>query len=260
MAEVDLNFMMSQFDIVPKTAEEAKKQVVLGTRVLTNEGMLDALGHLSIRNPENPETFFQSRNVSARFCTLDDIIEFNLDGTPHDPAETRRGFGERVIHGGIYTKRPDINSVYHGHPAAYMPFCCCPELKLVGTWNYGAMFYNGWAWYEDEDVSTAGLTVTYAEALRLADVLGDKFGILQANHGITVAGCNVAEAVVTTIFGGENAKVCLEIYKAGGTPNPCTEIMGKMYRTTTFSKNAGPRIWNYYINRAKMAMPDIADL
>lgn len=260
MSGVDLSFMMTQFDINPKTAEEAKVQVVLGTRVLANEGLLDALGHLSIRNPENPQTFFQSRNVSAAFCTVDDIIEFNLDGTPHDPSETRRGFGERVIHGAILEKRPDINSVYHGHPIAYMPFVCCPDLELVPTWNYGAMFYNGWALYTDEDVSTAGLTVTYDEALRLADVLGDKYGVLQINHGITVAGGNVAEAVVTTIFGAMNAQVCLDIYKAGGKPVPCTEIMGKMYRKTTFSKNAGPRIWNYYINRAKAAMPDIANL
>ena len=260
MNEADLSFMMSKFDVEPKTAEEAKKQLVLGTRILANEGMLDALGHLSIRNPENPETFFQSRNVSASYCNVEDIIEFNLDGTPHDPNETRRGFGERVIHGAILKMRPEINSVFHGHPAPFMPFCCCPELELVPTWNYGAMFHNGWAFYADEDVSTAGLTVTFDEALRLAEVMGDKYGVLQVNHGITVAGTNAAEAVVTTIFGAENAKVCLAIYQAGGKPVRCTPLMGKMYRKTTFSKNAGPRIWNYYINRAREAMPDIANL
>ena len=260
MAEVDMEFLLSEFDINPKTAEEAKVLCVLGTRVLANEGMLDALGHLSIRNPENPDTFFQSRNVSARWCTLDDIIEWNLDGTPHDPNEARRGFGERVIHGGVMAYRPEINAVFHGHPQAYMPFCCCPDLELVPTWNYGSMFYNGWAMYVDMDVSTAGLVVAYDEALRLAEVLGDKYGVIHLNHGVTVAGTNIAEAVIGTIYGAKNAEVCLAIYQAGGKPVPCSMQLGKMYRKSTFSKNAGPRIWNNYVNAAKAAMPDIAEM
>ena len=48
------------YDPRAKTAAEAIEQVVLANRILTEEGIFDYLGHVSIRNPENPKTFFIS--------------------------------------------------------------------------------------------------------------------------------------------------------------------------------------------------------
>ena len=43
------------------TAARARQMLVLANRVLANQGVVDAYGHVSIRNPENPDTFFISR-------------------------------------------------------------------------------------------------------------------------------------------------------------------------------------------------------
>jgi hypothetical protein len=64
----------------PKTAAEAIAQVVLANRILANEGIRDALGHVSLRNPENPKTFFQSRSLAPFQVTKEDILEIDLDG------------------------------------------------------------------------------------------------------------------------------------------------------------------------------------
>ena len=66
--------------LVPKTAQEAVQQVVMANRILSNECLLDALGHVSVRNPENNNTFFQARSLSPLEVTQGDILEIDLDG------------------------------------------------------------------------------------------------------------------------------------------------------------------------------------
>jgi len=45
-------------------AKDAISTVVMASRILANEGVLDALGHVSLRNPDNPNAFFQARSLS----------------------------------------------------------------------------------------------------------------------------------------------------------------------------------------------------
>ena len=40
-----------------RNADEAKQFLVLANRILANEKVFDAYGHISIRNPENPNTY-----------------------------------------------------------------------------------------------------------------------------------------------------------------------------------------------------------
>ena len=47
-----LLFTLESHDALPKSAEEAIEQCVLANRILANEGVLDAFGHVSVRNPE----------------------------------------------------------------------------------------------------------------------------------------------------------------------------------------------------------------
>ena len=46
------------FNPSPKTVEEAVEQLVWANRILANEAIFDAFGHVSARNPENNSTFF----------------------------------------------------------------------------------------------------------------------------------------------------------------------------------------------------------
>ena len=47
---------------LPGTAKEAIVQLVLANRILANEGVLDAFGHVSVRNPENFNTLKRLRD------------------------------------------------------------------------------------------------------------------------------------------------------------------------------------------------------
>ena len=78
--------------------------LVAASRILADQGVLDAYGHVSIRHPANPNRYLISRAMSPADVTAADIMEFDLDSNPVD----RRGrsmFLERFIHGEIYKAR-----------------------------------------------------------------------------------------------------------------------------------------------------------
>ena len=60
--------------------ETALGDLVVGNRILANENVVDAYGHVNVRRPEDPERFFLSRSRSPELVSREDIIEFGLDG------------------------------------------------------------------------------------------------------------------------------------------------------------------------------------
>ena len=96
--------------------------LVAANRILSDHGVLDAYGHISARDPVNPQRYWLSRSMAPVLVTAEDIIEFDLDGNPVRAGENRLFF-ERVIHGEIYKARPDVMAVVHNHSPSLIPFC-----------------------------------------------------------------------------------------------------------------------------------------
>src|SRR4249919_1331511 len=79
--------------------------LVAGNHILANHGVLDSFGHVSVRDPRNPERYLQMQAIAPRDVTVDDIITFDLDSKAIDP-NGRPVYRERFIHGEIYKLRP----------------------------------------------------------------------------------------------------------------------------------------------------------
>src|SRR5262252_8790216 len=77
------------------------QDLVIANRILAKEDVVDAYGHVSIRNPDNPRHFFLSRSVAPDLVERDDIVELGLDGQPVRE-EKRALYLERFIHAAIY--------------------------------------------------------------------------------------------------------------------------------------------------------------
>ena len=60
------------------------KRLVAANRILANEGVVDAFGHVSVRDPRNAERFWLSRSRSPALVEVDDLMEFSLDGAAID--------------------------------------------------------------------------------------------------------------------------------------------------------------------------------
>ena len=92
----------------------AISELVIANRIVAHLRLVDSFGHVTIRNPENPETFFMSRARAPGLVTKEDILEFNLESTPLD-LRGLRPYSERFIHGCLYKYRPDVTAICHNH-------------------------------------------------------------------------------------------------------------------------------------------------
>ena len=62
--------------------EPVLRDLVIANRILANENVVDAYGHVSVRSPLDPERYFLSCSRSPELVQRSDIMEFRLDGTP----------------------------------------------------------------------------------------------------------------------------------------------------------------------------------
>src|SRR5512146_1114760 len=93
---------------------EARRELALANRIVANEGVIDAFGHVSMRHPDNANRYFLSRSRAPELVSPEDFIEYDLDSQPVlTPEHTQ--YSERVIHGEIYKMRLEVNSVCHHH-------------------------------------------------------------------------------------------------------------------------------------------------
>lgn len=248
---------MKQPDLQPNLAAQVKRQLVLGSRILANEGLLDCFGHISVRNPGNPNTFFQSRSLSAEQITLEDILELNLRGEVVSGPAGARPFWEAPLHARILAARPEVNSVFHGHPASVIPFTVLPDIPLLPVSICGGVFYNGYGYYSappDSDMTVK----TLEEGDQLAQALGDRWAVLMQGHGIAVAAGSVPELVFDVAALVKNAEIYLDCLRIGAAPPLCcSPEAGAAYRASHHREGALRRVWEYYVRRAEAAMPDL---
>jgi hypothetical protein len=135
-APVSLIASVPEQEAVPDNLSDALYEVALANRMLANEGVLDAFGHVSLRHPADPNRYLLSRSRSPGLIEPDDVLEFTLDSEPVVPPSVQL-YAERVIHGCIYQARPDVTAVCHHHAPAVMPFCIA-GVAIVPVFHLGA--------------------------------------------------------------------------------------------------------------------------
>ena len=239
-----------------RSAKEAIEQVVFANRILANEDVLDAFGHVSLRNPENSNTYFQSRSLSPQFVTRQDVLEIDLDGNVVTKTD-KRPYGERIIHGAILKARPDVNAVFHGHPLPVIPFTVT-NVPIRPIAHFGGMFYEGIPFYDDYDVSSGMLIATREEGDRVARALGTSRALLMRGHGCVVVGDSIQAMVMAAIHLRDNAQVQLWAMQLG-QPKFLSYEEGRQARKLALESGVAlGRAWEYWVARAKKAMPDLA--
>ena len=106
---------------MPNKLDETRDLVARANRMIANEGVLDAFGHVTMRHPTDPGRYLMSRSRAPELVLPEDIHEFTLDSAIVKPIEARL-YGERVIHGEIYKARPEVMAICHHHAPSILPF------------------------------------------------------------------------------------------------------------------------------------------
>jgi ribulose-5-phosphate 4-epimerase/fuculose-1-phosphate aldolase len=232
--------------------DAAIRDLVTANRILANEKIVDAYGHVSIRHPDNPERFLLSCSRSPEFVEADDILEFGFDGEPIVRGG-KKPYLERFIHAGVYAARPDVQAVIHSHAAEVLPFSISttPLQPVLNTASGIGEKVPVWD-IRDQFGDTNLLVETIAQATDLARTLADNTVTLMRGHGFTAVGRTLIEALKTAIYLPLNAKVLMEALRLGGVkPLSPGEIAVRL--KTPIDSPAYTRAWEYWSNRANAA-------
>jgi HCOMODA/2-hydroxy-3-carboxy-muconic semialdehyde decarboxylase len=191
--------------------------LVTANRILADQGVLDAYGHVSIRHPANPNRYLISRAMSPADVTAADIMEFDLDSNPVE----RRGrsmFLERFIHGEIYKARPDVMAVIHSHSPGVIPFGIT-NVPLRPVLHSSSFLWVGVPVFEIRDAGgMTNMLIGNADLARaLAAKLADKPVALIRGHGNVVVGPSVKRATIRAVYTEVNARLQTTALGLGGS-------------------------------------------
>jgi ribulose-5-phosphate 4-epimerase/fuculose-1-phosphate aldolase len=230
----------------------ASEDIVIGSRVLAEFGVLDGFGHVSARSPTNPDHFLMSRSLAPALVSSDDIMEFDLDGNAVD-ARGRSLFLERYIHGEIYKARPDVMSVVHTHSPGVIPFGVS-QAALRPMFHNAAFLAAGVpVWDIRKDFGETNMLVSDPpRGKSLAQMLGDKPVVLMRGHGDVTVGPSVKMAVFRAYYTDVNAKLQSQAIGLGGDINYLTPGEGAKADAINFA--VIDRIWNLWKMRIAPAL------
>ncbi len=220
------------------------EDIVIGSRVLADFGVLDGFGHVSARDPKNPNRFLMSRSLAPALVTADDIMEFDLDGNAVDP-RGRSVFLERFIHSEIYKARPDVMSVVHTHSPGVIPFGVS-QVPLRAMFHNAAFLAAGSpVWDIRKDFGETDMLVSDpSRGKSLAQTLGDKPVVLMRGHGDVTVGPSVKMAVFRAYYTDVNARLQSQALALGGDLNYLTPGEGAKADAINFA--VIDRIWGLW--------------
>lgn len=205
----------TQRPAAPLSRTQVLDDLVLANHIVTNEGAVDGLGHVSARDPERSDRFWLSRGMAPALVTLQDLMEYDLEGKPVD-ARGRSMYGERFIHAAMYRARPDVNAIVHCHTPSVLPFANT-GVQMRPMFQMSSFLAAGALVFEIRRVPGAkGMLVTnLALGDALAATLGKASAVLMRGHGAVLVGSSIPEAVSHSIHLDLNAQMQMQAMALG---------------------------------------------
>lgn len=219
-----------------------------------------AYGHISVRNPQNPNTFFISKSLApALVCDREDLEEYSVsDASPVNP-DGPKGYAERFIHSEIYKRYKDVNSVIHSHAEAVLPFSIIstplrPVFHMGGVMGPQVPIYDIANHYKSSDnlhsmlvtnehlgaglaagfhpvsmgSKAASLVKNFVTSATTQPVDWPQYPtVLMRGHGFTCIGETIEQAVYRAIFTCTNARVQTTALLMQGTHN--VQLVGERF-------------------------------
>jgi ribulose-5-phosphate 4-epimerase/fuculose-1-phosphate aldolase len=203
------------------------EDLVAANRTLASLNVLDAFGHVSMRDPRNPKRYLISRSIAPESVAASDILVLDLDSQTVDAEdEEKLLYRERFIHGEIYKARGDVNAIVHSHSPTVVPFTVTkaklrPLLHNAGFLGLGAPLF------EIRKCAGQGtdlMILTPDLGKALAKSLGkDAAVVLMRGHGNSVVAPTLPNAVFRAYYTEVNARQQLAALMIGGPINFMTK-------------------------------------
>ena len=185
---------------MPDAMNEPLEDLIAAHRILVREHVLDAFGHVSLRDRTDPARFWLATALPPSVVEAGDFARYGLDGEPIEP-QSRPLFSERFIHAEIYRARPDVAAICHHHAPAVLPYCIGLG-TLFAVSQTGAFLGEKTPLWDSADMfgDTPMLVNDALQAASLAVALGNASVVLMRGHGATVVGSSVQDVVYKSVY------------------------------------------------------------
>ena len=194
--------------------------VVIANHILADQGVVDGFGHVSIRDPIDPNKFFLARSTAPELVTSSDVLEHDLDGNTTAPPNTKL-YLERFIHAEIYRARPDVNAIVHCHAPSLIPFAAT-GVPLRPLYHMSSFLGPGVPVFEIHKAANGAtdmLVKTPELGKALAKILGAHPAALMRGHGAVIVGRDVQQAVFRSVYTEMNARLQTQAMGLGAKIN-----------------------------------------
>lgn len=227
-------------------------KLVQANHILYEQGIVDGLGHVSVRHDSVPDTFLLSCNRAPGLVKPEDIVCYDLNGEAVS-LTTERPYLERFIHAEIYRARPDVVAVVHSHSPSVIPFGATgqrlrPIFHMAGFLGSGAASFDIAREFGDTDM----LIRSPALGAALARTLGTCSCVLMRGHGSTTVGHSIEQVVYRAIYAETNAKLQLLAHGLG----PVTFLTEREAELAAEANDTQiQRSWHLWLRRVESNRP-----
>jgi HCOMODA/2-hydroxy-3-carboxy-muconic semialdehyde decarboxylase len=217
------------------------------SRILADQGVVDAFGHVSLRHPAAPDRFFISRSMAPALVAPGDLMEFTLDGRPCD-GDDRPAFLERFIHAEIFRARPDVRSVVHSHSPTVIPFAVA-GVTLNAMFHNAAFLASGAPVFDiaEKFGATDMLVGNRERGEELARVAASAPVVLMRGHGMVTVGPDLVTAVFRAVYTEVSARIQHQTVALGHSGPGLSVEEGALADAVNLKSAA--RAWEYWTGR-----------
>ncbi|KAF2097486.1 hypothetical protein NA57DRAFT_67003 [Rhizodiscina lignyota] len=248
--------------------------LIAANHVLDFNGVADAFGHISIRNPNNNATFFLSKNQApALVSAAVDIIEYHVaNGSSLDP-NAAAGYAERFIHSETLKRFPDVNCVIHAHSQALVPYSLVHNVDLEPAYavagflgetvpNFDIEKYYNNSHPHDMLVNNNFLGAALASYFttpatnNTKSTSPDHTFVLMRGHGFTTLDVDIETAIYRAVYAQSNANVqsqAIALTQSGGIFHGGVKYLSSRERVDsgTFNQASAGKPWPYWVKQTE---------
>ncbi|KAJ7760619.1 arad-like aldolase/epimerase [Mycena maculata] len=264
------------------------------THILHFLEVVDAFGHVSVRNPVNSSEFLMTFAIAPALATSQSIVTYEIDNATAialtfnssvTGSAVPTGFSERFIHSEviyhllqrcihpsqIFKKFPDVLAVVHSHTQEILPFANQASVPLVADIHTApSIGSKGAPIFDTRNLPTTVLPEGQLHDLlirneALGDALASTFSndshiVLMRGHGMAVRAPSVRESVFDAFYIKQDATVQLQGILLGAGRPPKGLNQREVQDDTTTTATLVGRAWTLWAQQVDHAGLYVNDL
>lgn len=172
---------------------EIKSNLAAAYQILAILGLDDhTYTHLSARPARADFYYMYPFGLRFESVTKDNLLKISLDGLVLEGLEDSYNETGYILHGNIYKKRLDINSIFHLHTPATVAVSCMKK-GLLPLSQWALHFYDKVSYHPYDS-----LLLQVKQTEKILEDLGQNYVMFLRNHGILACGPTIHEAMFYT--------------------------------------------------------------